>query len=339
MPEAKNKATNLIIGTGLITAETIASELRARLTRYLGSQWRYLSHQELMARARTILSEFEPILAENFAATDLAAFLAGFDDVARKLPGFAIDAFGSRMGGPPRPPGGIILPSWYEGDDEPIVEFPLIQKAAEKLAQKNILTRYEFDRASQAAKNQAFTVAGDMTRDTLETIRDVLSETVDEGASLEGFRRNLGERIEKSFIGPGHLETVFRTGVQGAFAEGHDTLADHPIVDELFPYMEILPIHDARARPTHQSLAHLGLSSTGIYRRDDKAFWQIFRPPIEWNCRCGVNLLTIEAAARAGVAEASEWLRTGYRPPMISRLPFIPWRPDPKFVGVGRVAA
>ncbi len=332
MPDAKNKNVALIVGKGLLTAEAIASELRARLTRYIGNHWRTLSQQELLFRARNILAEFEPILAENLHATDLASWVTGYDDVFKKLPSTLVDAFGRSIGGPPSKPPGIILPGWF-GDDggEPIIKFPIIEKAAERLAQKNVLTRYDFDRASQAAKNQAFTVAGDMTEDTLATIRDVLSETVEQGASLEGFRERLGERLEKSFIGPGHLETVYRTGVQQAYADGHDDLASHPIVDELFPYMEILPIEDARGRKTHQSLAHLGLSGTGIYRRDDKAFWSIYRPPIEWNCRCGVNLLTIEAAARSGVAEAAEWLRTGYKPPLVSRLPFIPWRPDPNF--------
>lgn len=337
MPEAKNKATNLIIGTGLITAETVASELRSRLIKHLGNHWRYLSHQELIARARNILAEFQPILAEGLYAVDLAAFLAGFDDVARKLPSFAIDAFGSRMGGPPRPPGGIILPSWFGDDDEPIVEFPLIQKAAEKLAQKNILRRYDFDRASQAAKNQAFTVAGDMTEDVIETIRDVLSETVDEGASLESFRRNLSERIDTSKIGSGHLESVFRTNTQAAFVDGGNTLASNPIVAEIFPFARYDAIHDARCRKTHLALETLGIDGTNVYWAADP-FWDVFDPPWDYQCRCSKTFITIEAAARMGVGLASEWLRTGYRPVMFSRLPAIPFRPPTGF-GARRVAA
>jgi hypothetical protein len=333
MPDAKNKHTDLIIGRGLLTAESIASELRARLVRQLGNSWRYLSHYELLDKARNILREFEPILAENIAHTDLAAFIAGFDAVAKKLPGPTLEQFARFIGsgGPPKPPGGLILPAFDDSGDEPIVRFPMIERAAESLFRRNVLRKDQFEAASDAEKARSFTIAGEISEDTLATIRDVLAETVDDGASLESFKRNLGERLEKSFIGPSHMETVYRTNVQTAFHDGHDELADDPIVADVFPYMEILPIHDARARSTHASLARLGLSGTGIYRRDDKAFWSIFRPPIEWNCRCGVNLLTIEAAARAGVEEADMWLRTGIRPVMFSRLSFIPWRPDTSF--------
>lgn len=346
MPDAKNKTTNLIIGRGLLTATVIADELRARLVKAIGNNWRYLNQFDLLERARNILVEFEPILAENFHATDLAAFLAGFDDVAKKLPPYILDSFGRMMGGPPKPPGGLILPAWFE-DDEPIIEFPLIQKAAELLAKKNILQRSDFDRASQAAKNNAFTMAGEISDDTLATIRDVLSETVDEGGELGELKRNLGERLEGSFAGPAHIEVVFRTNVQAAYMDGHDDLADHPIVAELFPYQAYEPIHDGRCEDTHLALGAyspklgigpLGIDGTNVYRKDDRAFWNLFTPPWRWNCRCGVNLMTIEAAARAGVGEASVWLQTGVRPFLQSRLPFIPFRPPAGF-GARRVAA
>jgi len=44
--------------------------------------------------------------------------------------------------------------------------------------------------------------------------------------------------------------------------------------------------------------------------------WDYFTPPWDYNCRCGVNVLTVEAASRAGVEEAREWLRTG-QPPLV----------------------
>ena len=78
-------------------------------------------------------------------------------------------------------------------------------------------------------------------------------------------------------------------------------------------YQAYVPIHDARTRETHLALGKLGLDGTGVFRRDDP-FWDRFTPPWDYNCRCGTNLLTIEAAARMGVQEAKEWLRSG-RPP------------------------
>lgn len=347
MPEATTKSTDLIIGRGLITAEAIASELRERLTREIGNSWRYLPEPQLLRRARDILREFEPILAENIAQTELAGWVAGFDDVVKKLPDDILTLFARLMGSPPKPPDKLILPAFGGEDDEPIIRFPLIEKAAERLMNKNVMKRADFDRASQTVKNESFTIAGDMSEDAMETIRDALADTVSEGASLDGFRENLGERLEKSFIGPGHLETVYRTNVQTAFHDGHDDLASNPIVADVFPYQAYLPIKDARCEATHLALGYyspklgigpLGIDSTNVYRRDDRAFWDLFTPPWRANCRCGVNLMTIEAAARAGVGEAQQWLRTGIRPLLQSMLPFIPFRPPAGF-GARRVAA
>jgi hypothetical protein len=224
----------------------------------------------------------------------------------------------------------------YGGDEEPIIRFPLIEKAAESLADRGILSRPEFDAASEDAKLRSFTVAGEHTTDTLQRIRDTLADVTREGASLDDFRELLEERIDTSPIGPAHLETVYRTNVQAAFRDGRETLVSNPVVSEMFPYQEYIPIHDGRVREEHLALEKLGLDETGIYRREDP-FWNWFTPPWSYNCRCGVNLLTIEAAARKGVREAQEWLETGQKPPLRSRLPHIPFNPEPGFGSRGRV--
>ena len=333
----KKRPTDLIIGRSLITAETIAQELRDKLTARLGDKWRHVSYPHLLYEARQILTEFEPLLVENIAQADLAAWIVGIDTVAKKLPADILAQFARMIGGPPRPPGSLILPYGF-GDEEPVVRFPLIEKAAESLARRRILTPEQFRQADAAAKARGFTVAGQASEDALTTIRDVLAETVDQGASLEQFRRNLGERLETSFIGPGHLENVYRTNIQAAYHEGHDELADDPIVAEVFPYQAYLAIHDGRVRHEHLELEGLGIDGTNVYRRDDP-FWNLFTPPWDYQCRCGINLLTIEAAARRGAREAATWLRTGIKPPLASMLPKIPFRPPAGFGGRRLVAA
>ena len=81
-----------------------------------------------------------------------------------------------------------------------------------------------------------------------------------------------------------------------------------------------------------------GLNGTSVYRRDDP-MWDLFTPPWGYQCRCGVNLLTVEAAARKGVVEARRWERTG-EPPVNPehRLDAIPFRPEPGFVGDRRLS-
>lgn len=238
---------------------------------------------------------------------------------------------------PPVPPEKPRWPGPFaDGPDE--IRFPKIEEAAERLLERDVITREQFDAADEQARQQAFTVAGDMEEGTIEKIRDTLAEDVQEGTSLDGFRERLDENLGKSPIGGSHLETVYRTNVQGSFRDGRETLMQDPVVDRMFPYQKYAPIHDDRVRPEHEALGSLGLNGTGIYRRDDP-FWNYFTPPWSWNCRCAVSPMTLRAAARAGVREAKEWLDSG-RPPEQPewRLNDIPFPPVPGFGSRGLVS-
>lgn len=336
MPDIRNRAADLIYGRGIITAESIASELRRRLANDLTTQ--FMTEAQILDKARNILSEFEPLLAESLLNTDLAAWIAGFDQVRNKLPDWAQDSW-KQWNSFKQPP-----PTWRgtslgSAGDEPVIRFPLWERAAESIFERKIVTRAEFDTLTNEAKQRAFTVAGDMSEKTIEKIRDTLHETLVEGPSLEGFKSRLGPALESSFIGPGHLENVFRTNTQAAFSDGFNGIAEDPIVQELFPYWAYNAIHDARTREEHLDLEHLGLNGTNIYRADDP-MWEFFTPPWSWQCRCGRTPMTIESAARAGVKEAQHWLATGQKPLIpewcIDKIHF---RPPAGFVGGRRRVA
>jgi hypothetical protein len=328
-PEAQIPATDLIIGQGLISAETIAQELRSRLVRRLAAERGTLLPDQLLGIARATLAEFEPILADNLATADLAAWIAGLDRVANRLPAAVVESLAA-VAGAAQP--SIFTISGLLDEPSPVIRFPLIDQAAQSLADRSIVTRAEFDQLADDAKRRAFTVARQGSVETIERIRDVLVQDIREGPSLAGFRREMADSLASGDIGEAHLENVYRTNIQTAFAEGHDALADNPIVVAAFPFQEILPIDDGRVRDTHFSLQFLGLNGTGVYWRNDP-FWSLFMPPIEWQCRCGWNMLSVRQAARKGVQAAIEWLRTGVEPAHEFRLQFIPWRPDPDFVG------
>ena len=293
MPDAANRPTDLIIGASLVSAEAIAQELRRRLVKRL-SRRRY-SQWELLTIARNLLREYEPILAENLMNADLASWIAGVDQVIKRMPGQSVAAF-LRGAGPPTTP--ITLPTGF--GDEPVIRFPLIEKARESLEARNIVTRAEFETMAAQAKERAFTAAYIDSEETIEEIRDALADTIREGASLRVFREKIEEAVGSSPIGPAHLEMVYRTNIQAAFSAGLDDIANHPIVDELFPYAEYLPILDGRVRSEHLQLATLGLSGTGVYRRDDP-FWDFWTPPNGFNCFLPSTQIQgkIEAGSRA----------------------------------------
>lgn len=334
---AHNRTINLIIGRGLISAESIAAELRRRVADRLAREFsRDVPTDYLLAAARDELTLFEPLLATNLRDSELAAWVAGMEYVANRLPEIDQKRVAVDKGGPPpvetNPETEKVTSLFREllgGDDnEPVVEFPMIDKAAESLLNRRIMTRDEFDKLADEAKNQAFTVAKISSTATIDKIRDALYTSVEEGTSLGDFKRRIKDTLDESPIGPAHLETVYRTNLQTAFSIGRDDLMDNPVVAEVFPYCAYEAIGDSRTRPDHWALMTLGIDGTNIYRQDDP-FWNVFSTPWDYNCRCGQRPVTIEYAARAGVKEAIYWLETGEKPPLRSRLPDIPFRPQP----------
>lgn len=315
--DAKRRNLDRLVGKSLLMSEAIASEIRGQVIQAV-------TRGTSLETVRGILVGFEPTFAQMLTDAELAAWVLGFEEVAQALPGAILEAFEQFVGS-----GDVLKP--YVPPEGQILRFPAIERAAESLVERNIVTRQVFDELEASAKSRAFTVAYQDTEDTIAAIRDVLAEQVREGASLEGFRQQIEERVNGSAMGPAHLENVYRTNIQRAFHQAHEEAASHPLVEEMFPYQEYLPIHDDRTRPQHLELATLGLSGTGVYRRDDP-MWKYFLPPWHYQCRCTVNLLTREQAAAKGVKEAQEWIRTGVTPIPEWRLDAIPFRPEEGWV-------
>lgn len=315
MPEQADKAIREILGRSLIVAETMAADERNAILRILAGAWdRKFDTGSIDAKVFRLVDAHNKIWAEHFLQTDLAAWLAAYEWTAKKLPAFTRDDLAEapeRRDKPIESPA-FKMPGMF-GDAPEAIRFPIIEHAAESLMERNILTRDEFDAASDIARENAFTIAGNLTTDTVEHVRDTLAETLDKGTSFRTFREMVDEKLGSSPIGSGHLENVYRTNVQAAFRDGRETLLVNPVVSDVFPYQAYLPIRDGRVRKAHLALESLGLSGTGIYRRDDP-FWDLFTPPWDYQCRCGTNPMTLEQAAALGVSEAITWLETG-RPP------------------------
>lgn len=332
---AKPTATDLIIRRTIMSSEAVVQELRERLADAItDADARRLGVQGVLDLARDILRQYEPILADLIADSELYGWVAGYSYTAERLPPWLQDLF-RRPGRPPGRPPTIVLPGLL-GGGAPELRFPKLEKAVQSLEDRDILTRDQYDLLDLDARQRAFTVAGELTTETIEAIRDELATDIQEGTSLRSFRDRIKDRLHGSPIGPWHLETVYRTNVQSAFRDGRESLANHPIVADVFPYQSYDPIHDGRVRDEHEALETLGLNGTNVYRRDDP-MWDYFTPPWGFNCRCGVALMTVEAAARAGVAEAKQWLATGIPPARQEhRLQAIDFRPPDGFGTRGR---
>jgi SPP1 gp7 family putative phage head morphogenesis protein len=331
-----------ILGRLILGAESIASAIRDQLKERLGQEWEVFSSPwDIVREARRIIDELSPLITQHLSDADVIGWVSGMTHLAGQLPPNVLREFQAGVrsdpgGGGIKPPMPRLLPM-FEG--EPRLRFPMIEQAAQRLVERQIMTREEWDRANQLAQERAFFVTADITKRTIGDIRQAVVDELNQGASLKGFQNRIANIVDAGSLGTAHLETIYRTNIQAAFRDGRETLANHPAVDRAFPYQQYVNVHDDRTRPEHKALETLGLNGTAVYRRDDP-FWDYFTPPWDYNCRCGVILLTIRQAAEMGVKEAQEWLRTG-KPPTEPeyRLSAIPFEPQQGFGQRGRQPA
>lgn len=261
----------------------------------------------------TLLSFLDP-LARLFMDAQLASWIGGAGRVAEQLP--AEPPPGDLAGPPFFPP-----PEWptVSGDSEEWrwpgmkVWLPLVENAVQDLQQRQLVTRPQFDRLEGAARAQAFTVANLETNEAIGQVRDAVTEAVAKGGTLKEFTKDVDEALGESTLGPGHMETVFRTNIAQVYHDGAESIASHPIIAPSFPYRMRMPIRDSRLTELCLILARSGLNGGPIYRADDP-FYLRSCPPSHYGCRCGVRFLSVQDAAERGVKEAQRWLDSGQPP-------------------------
>jgi hypothetical protein len=231
---------------------------------------------------------------------------------------------------PPVPPLPFKLPAPEPGSPE-VVLFPTIEAAVEELRSKNVMDRESFDRVDAATRQKAFTVAGVGEQETLTKIRDVLAENVARGIDPKGFADKVLEEFEPgTFLSDAHMETVYRTNIQGGLSDGQMQVLRHPFIRSGFPYAVYDAIHDDRVRENHLALEKLGIGGSNLYRINDPVF-QTFRPPWDYQDRCGWTPITVQFAAEKGLAEAQKWLKDGVEPSPPAFVPMPPFRPPASF--------
>lgn len=340
---------DVLLRRGLPAALGIVESIRrdvARFARSLPSR----DPASIIRRARSIIASHEPLLARTMRDSLLYAWLTSAQKLTRaarirppashsiETPIGSVRPLGAPTIPPLRPPFGPLASASGEPEPSPIVRFPQIERAAQDLERRRVVTPTEFAALDQDARRTAFTVARIQSVDALQRIQRALVTDVRQGGTLQTFRREVVTAVDGALTGS-QVETVYRTQVMAAYSAGQRTILEHPLVSDEFPYLLWTATHDSRVRPEHLAMEKWGQNGTAVYRADDP-MWAILYPPAAWNCRCHAIALTIEDAAKHGSREAARWLRTGQPPlsPAFARQPY-PIVPPPGWPTHGGITA
>ncbi len=277
---------------------------------------------------RSLVRSTEPHFVATQQAlydTTLASYLAGGDSVSAS---FVPPT--SRTAGAPRLP--LVSQSepsvrqiFYDAGETPTIRFPIIDRAGQRLRDATIYTSDEYRQLAAGAREHAFSITADIEQRTVEKLRDILADNVSTSVDRRKFVRDVREQLPELPVNDARLDMVFRNNVNSSYSDGAEQTLSQPIVGNSFPYRAYVAIRDDRVRPEHLMMEKLGLDGTNVYHKDDPV-WLLFRPPWDFNCRCGWIPYTIRQAARAGVREAQQWLDTGQEPvhTFVARPPFAP---------------
>ena len=155
---------------------------------------------------------------------------------------------------------------------------------------KKVMLPEEFYLLDLNARQYATTVSYLASLDQIRTVINLANKAVESGSTLQDFKKKVkAEGIELS---PHHLDNIFRTNVQSAYAHGIWTQQQENKANR--PYLRYSSLTDSRVRPSHLAL-------NNIIRHIDDSFWYSYYPPNGYMCRCGVDALTEAQAKRLGV--------------------------------------
>ena len=186
------------------------------------------------------------------------------------------------------------------------------EKAIEYFTSKGLRPTFSWLDMIGEEHDAAFTVAKMMDADLLKTVQERLTLALEQGSTLEDFKRELIPTLQESgwwgkkdVIDPktglvikaqlgsaSRLETIFRSNLQSAYAVGRWDMIERN--KQYAPYLMYDAVDDNRTRAAHAKLDE-------VVRPVDDAFWSSHYPPLGYNCRCSVVQMSAEDLSGYGL--------------------------------------
>jgi SPP1 gp7 family putative phage head morphogenesis protein len=161
-----------------------------------------------------------------------------------------------------------------------------------------------WDDLMRAAHDRAFVVAGAMQADLLADLREAVRKGIEEGTTLEEFRRDFRALVEKNgwtgWTGEGtaggeawRTKVIYETNLRSSYAAGR--YQQMQAIKHRRPYWRYRH-NDSVINPRPE---HLALDGKIVHA--DDPFWTTHFPPNGWGCRCYVETLAPRDLERLGI--------------------------------------
>ncbi len=152
-------------------------------------------------------------------------------------------------------------------------------------------------------------------------IQMAMTKLASEGKTTNDAKKVLAEIGDFS---EAYAQTVYRTNLATAFTAGRFKQLDDPDVKRVAPALEYEAVDDADVRPNH-------FAAKGLLANTDDAVWDIYSPPMGYNCRCDPRVVDVFELENRGLLLKNGRAKTVYP------ATFRKARPDPGFGNKGRV--
>lgn len=154
------------------------------------------------------------------------------------------------------------------------------------------MTNKEAMALTEEARKRAFYAAGLAKLDQVNLVHGALLQALEQGQSVEDFKKNIAEIIQKAGWDGRRIETIFNTNMQSAYQAGRWKSIEKN--KTRFPYLQYSSVIDNRTRASHAALH-------GIVYPADHAFWNSHYPPNGFNCRCTAVQISKYYAEKEGL--------------------------------------
>lgn len=210
--------------------------------------------------------------------------------------------------------------AFADGDDAPAFAEPdftrqEFREQIDFLTQKRLKPTRAWTDAMQGDHDRAFVVAGVTDLAMLEEFHAAMIEgarTYDIKAFAGEFDR-LVEKYGWDYNGgrDWRIRTIFETNIRTSFMAGRLKQMRDPDMVKLRPYW--MYVHADTRVPMNPRELHLAWD--GLVLRWDDPWWDIYFPPNDWKCSCGVHSLSerqLVAMGKSGPDTAPEIIREPY---------------------------